>query len=79
MAENGRNPVLEVAKKGPICALLARCCRRSTAAKLVGGAAAPGPIAGEGIDPMSEALALDAPECKQVGPDVYLSGRVNQT
>ena len=46
------------------------------AAKLVGGAAAPGPIAGQGIDPMSEALALDAPECKQVGPDVYLSGRV---
>jgi diaminohydroxyphosphoribosylaminopyrimidine deaminase/5-amino-6-(5-phosphoribosylamino)uracil reductase len=44
--------------------------------KLVGGAAAASPIAGEGIAEMSAALPLDAPEVQQVGGDVYLHGRV---
>ncbi len=46
------------------------------APKIVGGAAAPGPIAGVGIEQISQALALEAPEVQQVGPDVYVHGRV---
>ncbi len=46
------------------------------AMKLVGGAAAVSPIAGEGVGQIAEALALDAPEFQQVGGDVYLHGRV---
>ena len=46
------------------------------APKLVGGATAPGPIAGEGIDRMSQALALESPEVRQIDSDVYLHGRV---
>ncbi|HUT09731.1 MAG TPA: bifunctional diaminohydroxyphosphoribosylaminopyrimidine deaminase/5-amino-6-(5-phosphoribosylamino)uracil reductase RibD [Thermoguttaceae bacterium] len=46
------------------------------AGKLVGGAAAGSPIAGEGVERMSEALALRAPEWRQVGTDVYLHGRI---
>jgi len=46
------------------------------APKLVGGAKAPGPIAGEGIEKLSAALKLDAPEVQQVGSDIYLNGRV---
>ena len=46
------------------------------APKIVGGAVAAGPIAGEGIDELSQALALDAVEVQQVGSDVYVRGRV---
>lgn len=46
------------------------------APKLLGGDAARGPIAGEGIEQLSEALALRAPEVHQVGPDVYVHARV---
>jgi diaminohydroxyphosphoribosylaminopyrimidine deaminase/5-amino-6-(5-phosphoribosylamino)uracil reductase len=46
------------------------------APKLIGGATAAGPIAGEGIAQLSEALSLAAPETQQVGSDTYIRGRV---
>ena len=46
------------------------------APKLIGGATAPSPIAGQGIARLSEALSLDTPEIRQVGADVYVHGRV---
>ncbi|MGA2616297.1 MAG: bifunctional diaminohydroxyphosphoribosylaminopyrimidine deaminase/5-amino-6-(5-phosphoribosylamino)uracil reductase RibD [Thermoguttaceae bacterium] len=48
------------------------------APKLVGGAEAPGPVAGRGIDLLRDALALESPEVRQLGPDVYLRGRVGR-
>jgi len=48
------------------------------APKLIGGAAASTPIAGDGIDDMSRALMLDEPQWKQVGGDMYLQGRVRR-
>jgi diaminohydroxyphosphoribosylaminopyrimidine deaminase/5-amino-6-(5-phosphoribosylamino)uracil reductase len=44
--------------------------------KLCGGQAAPTPIAGDGIERMAEALMLEDPQVKHVGPDLYLSGRL---
>jgi len=46
------------------------------APKLIGGSAAPGPIAGEGIAEMTEALALESVEMEQVETDIYLRGRL---
>ncbi len=46
------------------------------APKLLGGAWARTPIAGEGIVEIPQAIQLDAPEVKQVGPDLYYAGRV---
>ena len=46
------------------------------APKLIGGASAVSPIAGEGIGELSEALALAQWEVEQAGSDVYLRGRV---
>ena len=46
------------------------------APKLTGGAAAPGPIAGDGVEQMSQALELDSPQWKQVDRDIYLHGRL---
>jgi diaminohydroxyphosphoribosylaminopyrimidine deaminase/5-amino-6-(5-phosphoribosylamino)uracil reductase len=47
------------------------------APKLIGGRDAPGPVAGVGLDKMSQALALDKPVWRQVEGDLYLRGRVN--
>ncbi len=44
------------------------------APKLVGGASAPSPVAGQGIAQIAQALPLDAPELEQLGPDLYLHG-----
>jgi diaminohydroxyphosphoribosylaminopyrimidine deaminase/5-amino-6-(5-phosphoribosylamino)uracil reductase len=44
--------------------------------KLVGGAAAGSPIAGEGVAEMSAAILLDAPEVRQLSSDLYVHGRV---
>ncbi len=49
------------------------------APKLLGGEAAGSPIDGEGIYDLSAALTLDSPEWRQVGPDVYLRGRIART
>jgi diaminohydroxyphosphoribosylaminopyrimidine deaminase/5-amino-6-(5-phosphoribosylamino)uracil reductase len=46
------------------------------APKLIGGAAAGSPIAGEGIQQLSQAFRLEAPKVQQVGSDVYVHGRV---
>ncbi len=46
------------------------------APKLIGGAKAPSPIAGEGLQEVAEALSLDSLEVRSVGGDVYLRGRV---
>lgn len=48
------------------------------APKLIGGAHAPSPIAGMGRDPMADALQLHEPCVRQVGGDIYLSGRVRR-
>ncbi len=48
------------------------------APKLIGGAEALSPIAGEGIEQMPQALLLDAHEFRQVGSDLYLHGRVRR-
>ncbi len=47
------------------------------APKLFGGAAAPGPIAGEGIASPADALKLDSPVWTPVGEDMLLTGRTN--
>jgi diaminohydroxyphosphoribosylaminopyrimidine deaminase/5-amino-6-(5-phosphoribosylamino)uracil reductase len=47
------------------------------APKLLGGAAALTPLAGEGIARMSDALLLDDPLVRQLGSDVYVSGRLH--
>ncbi len=46
------------------------------APKLVGGADAPTPIAGRGIQEMSESLRLEDIHLKQLDTDIYLHGRV---
>jgi len=46
------------------------------APKLIGGAEAPGPLAGRGFAEVAEGLELDAPEMRPVGNDVYVHGRV---
>jgi len=46
------------------------------APKLLGGADAPGPLAGRGFAEVAEGLQLDAPEVRPVGSDVYVHGRV---
>jgi diaminohydroxyphosphoribosylaminopyrimidine deaminase/5-amino-6-(5-phosphoribosylamino)uracil reductase len=45
------------------------------APKLVGGDAAPGPIAGRGIDALEQALSLAAPTVERLDSDVYIHGR----
>lgn len=48
------------------------------APKLSGGRAAPSPIAGQGIESMSEALRLEAVQVENADGDVYLRGRVKR-
>jgi len=48
------------------------------APKLIGGAHATTPLAGAGLAKMAEARALDDVEIRQLGDDVYLSGRVRK-
>jgi diaminohydroxyphosphoribosylaminopyrimidine deaminase/5-amino-6-(5-phosphoribosylamino)uracil reductase len=46
------------------------------APKLVGGESARSPIEGEGIAAMSDAVALDSPKWRQLGGDLYCTGRI---
>ncbi|NUQ62376.1 MAG: bifunctional diaminohydroxyphosphoribosylaminopyrimidine deaminase/5-amino-6-(5-phosphoribosylamino)uracil reductase RibD [Pirellulales bacterium] len=46
------------------------------APKILGGAAAHSPIAGEGIDEIADALTLDQPVIQATAGDVYVHGRV---
>ncbi len=48
------------------------------APKLVGGAEAQSPVAGEGVEQMAAAAALDGMEVRQIGPDVYVWGRIHR-
>ncbi len=48
------------------------------APKLTGGATAPGPLGGAGIDHLADAWQLDAMRIEPSGEDVYLSGRVRR-
>lgn len=46
------------------------------APKLVGGASAPGPVAGRGVSKMNSAIALREPHWEQVGDDLMVTGYV---
>jgi diaminohydroxyphosphoribosylaminopyrimidine deaminase/5-amino-6-(5-phosphoribosylamino)uracil reductase len=48
------------------------------APRLVGGAGAPSPVGGEGVEQMSQALLLHTPEFQQIGSDIYLHGCVRR-
>jgi diaminohydroxyphosphoribosylaminopyrimidine deaminase/5-amino-6-(5-phosphoribosylamino)uracil reductase len=48
------------------------------APKLIGGANAPSPIAGAGLDKIAAALSVSDIELRHVGEDVYLCGRVQR-
>lgn len=48
------------------------------APKLVGGEAAPSPVAGGGIDAMPKALGLVEPKIDAVESDVYIRGRIDR-
>lgn len=45
-------------------------------AKLIGGQTAPGPVGGQGCDPLSKARSLDNQRVEILDGDVFLSGRV---
>lgn len=45
------------------------------APKIVGGAEAPGPIAGQGCERMADVASLDSIQVEQLGGDLYLRGR----
>ena len=49
------------------------------APKLVGGAAAPVPMAGEGVDQIAEALMLRSAQVEWVAGDIYTHGRINES
>ena len=46
--------------------------------KLVGGASAPGPVAGQGVPKMSSAISLKEPQWEQVGDDLMVTGYVDR-
>jgi len=48
------------------------------APRLVGGAMAPMPTAGDGVELMSDALLLDNPQFQQVDQDIYIRGRIRR-
>lgn len=43
-----------------------------------GGAGAPGPAGGEGIARLADALRLESPAMRRVGPDVLIAGRIGR-
>ena len=46
------------------------------APKLLGGAEAPGPVAGHGIDELAAAVQFEPLQVEQLGTDIYLHGRL---
>jgi diaminohydroxyphosphoribosylaminopyrimidine deaminase/5-amino-6-(5-phosphoribosylamino)uracil reductase len=48
------------------------------APKIVGGENARSPIDGEGVAEIARAFELDNQQWQQVGPDLYLSGRIRR-
>ncbi len=43
---------------------------------LIGGEQAPSPLGGAGVDDLASAFAIDQPQWRQVGTDLYISGHV---
>lgn len=48
------------------------------APRVIGGAAAPSPVAGDGIERLAAALSLDRPQWQALGQDFYCQGRVRR-
>jgi diaminohydroxyphosphoribosylaminopyrimidine deaminase/5-amino-6-(5-phosphoribosylamino)uracil reductase len=48
------------------------------ATKLIGGQLAPSPLVGEGIDRMAQALRVEDGQWRQIGSDLYFSGRIGR-
>ncbi|HET6883245.1 MAG TPA: bifunctional diaminohydroxyphosphoribosylaminopyrimidine deaminase/5-amino-6-(5-phosphoribosylamino)uracil reductase RibD [Pirellulales bacterium] len=46
------------------------------APRIVGGAAAPTPVAGSGVERLLDALVLSQPQWRTLGSDLYFSGRI---
>lgn len=46
--------------------------------KLIGGAASAGPIGGNGVERLRDAMRLSAIESRQLGDDVYIRGRIDK-
>ena len=46
------------------------------APKLIGGRDAPSPISGDGLKSIAESLRLIEPQIRQLGDDIYVSGRI---
>jgi diaminohydroxyphosphoribosylaminopyrimidine deaminase/5-amino-6-(5-phosphoribosylamino)uracil reductase len=46
------------------------------APRLVGGATAPVPTAGEGVEQMADAVLLENLQVQQVDSDIYMHGRI---
>jgi diaminohydroxyphosphoribosylaminopyrimidine deaminase/5-amino-6-(5-phosphoribosylamino)uracil reductase len=46
------------------------------APRVMGGAEAPSPVEGQGVARVCESLSIDAPQWRDSGGDLYLSGRV---
>lgn len=83
LAELGRRRMTNVLFEGGACVFGTLLDERAIdevhafiAPKLVGGAEAPSPAAGLGIAGMADALILPSPAIRNLGHDVYLSGRV---
>ncbi|MGH7137293.1 MAG: hypothetical protein ACREHD_16240, partial [Pirellulales bacterium] len=48
------------------------------APRLLGGATAPSPIAGAGIEHLRDALSLHHPQWRLLDDDLYLTGRIGR-
>jgi diaminohydroxyphosphoribosylaminopyrimidine deaminase/5-amino-6-(5-phosphoribosylamino)uracil reductase len=46
------------------------------APKIVGGAEAPSPMRGAGVDLMAQAMSIAPPQVERIGPDLYVHGRI---
>lgn len=81
LAAGGVNMVLCEGGGGLIAALLEQRLVDEVAVfiapKLVGGTNAPGPIGGEGLAKMSDALQISTLEKRDLGGDIFVRGRIN--
>jgi len=73
MVEGGRSALTAFFERGLVDEV-----RVFVAPKIVGGATAPGPVAGEGVRHMADALGVCDPEWTTVGEDVLLTGYLDR-